>query len=385
MEGQRTLLSVIVPTYNEAKNLPVLVENLAKVLEGIDYEIIIVDDNSPDRTYRVAEDLSQNFNIRLIRRFTARGLSSAVLTGMSAARGEVLAVMDADLQHDESILPQMVRAINEEGYDIAVGSREASGGSYGNWSRRRRFISLVAAGLARLVLPVQVRDPMSGFFAISHDCYRETEDNINPRGFKILLEFISRGRRKKIREIGFTFRNRLHGETKLSSTVIRNYLVALYDMRFGKYISVTFMLYGFVGTTGVLVNLVFFKLGDLLGFPHVYTGLSSYFDPLYTAVPFGYQMAIFSNYIMNNYITFYEQRRRGTGSFLAGLLIFELISLFGLLIHTSSFHLLQANGFLRGIFAEGTRALVNNGLSIIVALVSNYYLNLNFTWGTPKD
>lgn len=372
--------TVIIPTYNESQNIPVLLESLGTVLSSLNYEIIVVDDNSPDRTWEVAEKVAtSNPAIRVIRRIHDRGLSTAVVAGMETARGNVLVVMDADLQHDEAIIPDMVKAVTEGGNDIAVGSRGVSGGSYGEWSKKRRFISWVAATMAHMVLPVRVKDPMSGFFAVKKEFFRDTANRLNPRGFKILLEFIGRNKNPKVVEVGYTFRNRMHGETKLSGSVIRNYLVALLDLKFGKVISSTFIMYGFVGITGVFVNLVGFALGEWLGLPRVRTGLSDHLDPLYLSVPFGIQLSIITNYIGNNYITFYEMRHKGRG-LLLGILAFELVSLFGLVVQTGVFQLLQVNGFLGEILDESFRKYINNGLGIIVATVSNYYLNANVTW-----
>lgn len=373
-------ISIVLPTYNEAENLPVLVGRLEEALVGLSFEIIVVDDNSPDGTHRVALELAANRpHMTALRRLTDRGLSSAVLAGMAVAAGRVFVVMDADLQHDERIIPKMFTAIVEQGFDVAVGSREAQGGSYGDWSKRRRLVSNIARVMARLLLPINVSDPMSGFFAIRREAYESVGPSINPLGFKILLEFIGRGPQLKVTEIGYEFRNRLHGQTKLSAGVARHYLIALYDLRFGRYVSHTFLLYGFVGATGVLVNLLGFKLGEWLHFPHITTGLSVFVDPLFTAVPFGYQLAIASNYLLNNYLTFYDNRYRGFG-LLRGFLVFQLVSLFGLVVHVAVFQLVHVNGVFRGILAEGVRELVNNGLAIFIALVSNYYLNLNFTW-----
>ena len=374
-------LSIILPTFNEATNLPILVDRLKEALGALRYEIVVVDDNSPDGTYRVAQELADaRDNITVLRRITERGLSSAVLAGMAVAGGRVFVTMDADLQHDESIIPKMHAAITEEGFDMVVGSREAEGGSYGSWSKRRRLVSAVAKSMARLFLPINVSDPMSGFFAISRAAYETVGPSINPRGFKILLEFIGRGPQLRVTEVGFTFRNRVHGQTKMSAGVVQHYLIALYDLRFGRYMSHTFFLYGLVGATGVAVNLIGFKAAEWLRFPHVVTGLSQYIDPLFTAAPFGYQLAILSNFFLNNYVTFFDNRYRGA-AMLRGLILFQFVSLFGLVVHLSVFQALHINGFLVPILGESLRALANNAIATTVALVSNYYLNLNFTWG----
>lgn len=374
-------LSVIIPTYNESKNISILLERLKTALAGLSYELIVVDDNSPDRTWEVVERIAlEDERVQVIRRFDERGLSSAVLTGMSAARGKALAVMDADLQHDEGILPDLARAILQENYDAAIGSRAAEGGDYGEWSKARLLMSRAAALAARIMLPIRISDPMSGYFVISREVYHDTADEINPRGFKILLEFVGRARGLKIKEIGYSFRNRLYGETKLSPSVVRNFFVALYDLRFGKIMPPSFILYGLVGLSGVLVNLLGFRLGEAIGLPHVVTGLSPHLDPIYLAAPFGYQLAIISNYVLNNWITFWEKRHRGWGN-LKAFLMFEYISLFGLLVHTAVFQLLHINGFPGGFFSEEWRQTLNIGLATIVAMVSNYYLNISFTWG----
>ncbi len=380
MNSQHPHVSVIIPTYNESENIPLLLEKLSVALASLPHEIIVVDDNSPDRTWEVAETISRtNPALRVIRRLNDRGLSSAVVTGMEVGAGDTFAVLDADMQHDETILPRMVELVRSGECDVAIGSRGTEGGSYGEWSKRRRFISWVAASLARIVLSGSVRDPMSGFFVISLGLFKRSADRINPRGFKILLEFIGRNPGINIREVGYTFRNRLHGETKLSGSVIKNYLVALYDLKFGKYISSTFMMYAFVGSTGVLVNLLGFALGEALGFPRIRTGLSDRFDPLYLSVPFGIQISILSNYLLNNYVTFFESRHRGA-SLLKGLMIFEFISLFGLVVQMGVFQLLHNNGFMDGIVAESLRKFLNNGIGILAATVSNYYLNVSITW-----
>lgn len=224
-------VSVILPTYNEAGNIPVLLERLASALQDTAYEIIVVDDDSTDRTWQVAERTAKDDErIVVIRRTEERGLSSAVLAGMSAAGGRVLVVMDADLQHDERKIPELVAAIEGGEADVCLGSREADGGSYGSFQRRRRLISWAGAALARKLLRVPVTDPMSGFFAISRDRFELVGDEVNPRGFKIMLEFLARGPRPRVAEVGYRFGERVSGSTKLSGSVVVEYLRALAEL-----------------------------------------------------------------------------------------------------------------------------------------------------------
>lgn len=219
--------SIVIPTYNERKNIPILLKKLDNCLNHIDKEVIVVDDDSPDKTWEVASELSSQYPwLKVFRRTQDKGLSAAVLAGFFLAEGDYLAVMDADLQHDEQCLPKLLQAL-DSGADIAIGSRKADGGGIENWSLIRKFISWVATLMARIVLQHPVTDPMSGFFAIKRHVYLETKNEINPKGFKILLEFLARSKKPKIQEVGYTFRGRIHGESKLSGQVVFDYLAAL--------------------------------------------------------------------------------------------------------------------------------------------------------------
>ncbi|MFV0523909.1 MAG: polyprenol monophosphomannose synthase, partial [Acidimicrobiales bacterium] len=221
------VVSVVVPTYNEADNLPGLVAAVEEALAGLSHEIIVVDDDSPDGTAAVVTSLTGTVpGLRLIHRTGERGLSSAVLAGMAKAQGQVLAVLDADRQHDEAALPRLVAGVLD-GADICLGSRHSDGGSVGSFGRGRRLASSTGAVAARVVLGVEVTDPMSGFFAVSRARYEAVVAEINPRGFKILLEFLARGQPPTVAEAGYRFRSRRHGETKLSGSVVVAYLAAL--------------------------------------------------------------------------------------------------------------------------------------------------------------
>lgn len=200
----RPTISVIVPTYNEAENIGILVGRIGRVLEEHAYEIIVVDDDSPDRTWQVVEKLGRaDHRVSIIRRRSERGLSSALLAGVAAARGTALAIMDDGLQHDERRIPQLAASVITGGADICLGSRAADGGGYGEFRERRRIASWAGATLARLVLQVPVSDSMSGFFAVGRDRYELIQTEVNPRGFKILLEFLARGPKPAVAEVGY--------------------------------------------------------------------------------------------------------------------------------------------------------------------------------------
>jgi dolichol-phosphate mannosyltransferase len=231
------MLSVILPTYNEAENIPVMVAEIARILMTRPHEIIIVDDDSPDQTWKVAEDMRTQYpELKVLRRVGRRGLSSAVVEGFEMATGEVLAVMDADGQHDTGLLLKLEDAITQ-GADIAVGSRYIAGGSVGDWNTVRKIISRVATRMAYMLLRVGVKDPMSGFFALRTDLFRSIRPNLNPTGFKVLLDvLVNTPRKSTVVEVPFTFAPRMAGDSKLSGKVQLEFLSYLYSATLGRHL-----------------------------------------------------------------------------------------------------------------------------------------------------
>ncbi len=221
------MLSLVLPTYNEAANLPELFAALRKVL-SIPHEVIVVDDDSPDQTWRIAEELKKQYpTIRVLRRIGRRGLSSAVTEGFAMATGDVLMVMDADLQHDPHLILALYHAV-QEGADIAVASRYIEGGSVGEWVTGRRILSKTATWLAHALPPVHSTDPMSGFFAIRRIAYTKIAPKLHPTGFKILLEVLScLPASSRLTEVPLQFQFRKHGESKLNFWVEWQFVVQL--------------------------------------------------------------------------------------------------------------------------------------------------------------
>ncbi|MGA8153565.1 MAG: polyprenol monophosphomannose synthase [Terriglobales bacterium] len=230
-----TRVSVVLPTFNEAQNIEAMIRAVSDVLEGcgIDYELIVVDDDSPDGTWRRALSLSGSFpRLRVMRRVNERGLATAVIRGWQASNGDVLGVLDADLQHPPEILPQLWSQM-ESGADLAVGSRHVPGGGVSNWSLRRRLISRAAQGIGLLVLPEVVgrlADPMSGFLLVRRD--KLAGVTLSPRGYKILIEIIARSKIGKIAEVGYVFQERLGNQSKVTWRSYRDYLLHLGVLRF---------------------------------------------------------------------------------------------------------------------------------------------------------
>lgn len=224
-------VSIILPTYNEAENLPEIVSRIAAL--DASYEIVVVDDGSPDGTERVARSLVPRYGVRILERGAKKGLASAVIDGVAeVATGTIIVVMDADLSHDVAIAPQLVAAI-QAGSDVAIGSRFASGGSTEDAVVRRMF-SWCAKQVARFMLGVRVQDPMSGYFAVRKDAFLSIAPRLKPRGFKILLELLVRMKPAHVTEVGFRFRGRQKGESKLTTRIAGQYFRMIWDLWRGR-------------------------------------------------------------------------------------------------------------------------------------------------------
>ena len=360
------MLSLILPTFNEAENIPVLVPKILEVLKGRKAEIIIVDDNSPDHTWEVARLLGEKHTeVRVIRRMGRRGLSSAVIEGFLAATGNVLMVMDADGQHDLHLLPKLADAI-EQGSDVAIGSRYVSGGSVGEWDERRFALSRMATNLAKRLCKVQVADPMSGFFALNRKTFEAALPNLNPKGFKILLDLLVHAPSgTTATEIPFTFSTRLHGESKLSKRVQLEFLEYLYDVTFGRYIPMTLWKYAIVGLFGVLIHLLVYIAAETF-LP------ANSLDVLGFSLPLvlGIEAAIVFNFWLNNAWTFKEARLHGMAAF-GGFCTFNIACLFGSLAnYPVTQHLL----------AEGVPTMAGVAIGAFVGMIWNYTMSRMLTW-----
>lgn len=362
------MFSLILPTYNEAENLPELLPKIEEVLSGIPHEIIIVDDDSPDKTWNIAHELSGNRDdVHVIRRIGRRGLSSAVVEGFLAAKGDVLAVMDADGQHDLSLLPQIFHAV-QNGANIAIGSRYVEGGSVGEWDERRYALSRIATALAKKLCKVDVCDPMSGFFALDRKTFEETLPKLNPKGFKILLDFLVHvPKGKTAKEIPFTFGKRIHGESKLSARVQIEFIEYLYDVTLGKFIPLTFVKYCIVGSFGVVVNLSAYILYSFLLAGSDVPSLSGFSIALIGAI----ETAVIFNFLLNNVWTFAHARLRGIAMFI-GFLKFNAACAVGALANYAT------AAFLFSVI--GFAELISVIIGACVGVVWNYTINRLMTW-----
>ena len=315
-------LTVILPTYNERANVPLIVAALRRALAGIAFEVVFVDDNSPDGTAAIAHEIAATDpRVRVIRRIGRRGLAGACIEGMLSSSAPFVAVMDADLQHDETLLPKMLAALKAGDLDLAVASRRAEGGAIGEGLSTVRVAgSNLANALAQRLLKVTLTDPMSGFFMLRRPIFDELAPKLSAQGFKILLDIVASGEgRLRIVEFPFVFRERREGESKLDTLVTFDYLGLLVSKYFGDLVSVRFLMFSLVGASGVLVHLLALR-GSMIGL-----GLD--FNMAQTLATF---VAMTTNFALNNRLTYRDRRLSGL-AMLRGLLTFYAVCSAGVL------------------------------------------------------
>lgn len=354
-------LTVVVPTLNERANVEALVANLERVLAGIDYEITFVDDGSTDGTTRIQRKLAQeNSRIRVVHRVWRRGLASAVIEGMMASSAPYLAVIDADLQHDESILPEMLRKLKAEDLDIVIATRNSAGGTMGEFAADRVQLSRLGQRLSTLVCHQRLSDPMSGFFVLTRAYLDEVVWSLSSLGFKILVDLVASSRRRvRIGEVGYTFRSRLHGESKLDFWVGLNYLELLADKMVGNWIPVSYVFFAAVGAIGVFAHLLF-VLALTRG-----AGLTFETSQLISSA-----VVIGLNFVLNNQLTFHSNRLSGL-PFVLGMIIFYVACSVGLFVNLQVFRFLQQNHFPWYLAASA---------GIVLGSVWNYWISAMFVW-----
>ena len=314
------VLSIVVPTFNERDNVAKLYRKLDATLKGIAWEVVYVDDNSPDGTWQAVRELArQDGRVRCIRRIGRRGLSGACIEGILASSAPYAAVMDADLQHDETQLPKMLSLLQSGAAELVVGSRYIEGGSAVSFNKQRASASAFATEVAKRVLGVEIADPMSGFFMIGRDRFEQLAPKLSTQGFKILLDIVATaGGKLAAVEVPYTFGARLHGESKLDSMVALDFLGLVLAKLTNDAVSLRFLLFAMVGGTGLLVH-----LGTL------FLALQVLDLPFAEAQAAGAFVAMTSNFILNNFLTYRDQRLKGF-AILRGLLAFYLVCSVGL-------------------------------------------------------
>lgn len=315
--GSQCELTIVVPTFNERSNVAVLASRLSRGLAGVNWQAIFVDDDSPDGTAQAVKDIAAtDRRIQCLRRVNRRGLAGAVIEGALASAAPYVAVIDGDLQHDETLLPLMLETLREGRADLVVGSRYVLDGDARGLDRFRRLGSRAAAWFGRKMLPTPISDPVSGFFMIRREIFESVAPRLSPQGFKILFDIVaSRRRPLRVVELPYGFRERASGASKMDGRVVLDYLGLVLARRTHDLVSPRALSFALIGGTGVGVHLI--VLRNLLGIGFARAQLAAAL------------LAMTSNYLLNNAITYRDRRKRGLEA-MAGYFKFCLLCAVGL-------------------------------------------------------
>lgn len=367
--------SLVVPTYNEGKNIRQIVEILSRLLDQAlpnNYELIVVDDDSPDRTWEIAQQMMSDYpHLRVMRRQTERGLSTAVIRGWQAATGQVLGVIDGDLQHPPEVLIQLLQRL-DQGADLAVGSRHIEGGGTSDWGFVRRMLSRGAQLLGLIILPYvvgRVSDPMSGYFMVRRAAIAECL--MNPFGYKILIEVLGRGNIREVAEVGYVFQERQEGESKVTWRQYVEYLLHLTKLRSRgrigrlreKFPIARFLRFGLVGLSGVFIDMaVFYLLRSQLGLP------------IARSTAMSAEVAVINNFLWNDLWTFRDVSRKQPKKRqrLKRFLKFNIVCLAGIILQMLLVSVLHD--------AFGINEFVAKLVAIAIVTLWNFWINLKLSW-----
>jgi dolichol-phosphate mannosyltransferase len=353
-------LCIVVPTFNERENVRALFAKLDAALAGIPFEVVFVDDNSPDQTWNVVRQLAQtDTRVRCVRRIGRRGLSGACIEGILASSAPFVAVMDADLQHDETQLPKMLALLQKDEADLVIGSRYVSGGSADSFGSTRASGSKFATEISKRLLQINVADPMSGFFMVRRDRFEQLAPSLSIQGFKILLDLIATAEGSlRIVEVPYTFGSRLHGESKLDSLVVMDFLGLVLAKLTHDVLSLRFLLFAFVGGLGLVVHLL-----------TLYTALAVNV-PFAEAQALAAFVAMTGNFLLNNQLTYRDQRLKGL-SLVRGLAIFYLVCSVGLLANV---------GVAFSVYDQEPIWWLAGAAGALMGVVWNYGISSMFVW-----
>lgn len=354
-------LTVVVPVYNERANVAPLVARLDAALAGIRWEAVFVDDDSPDGTAAEARRIAASDpRIRCLRRIARRGLASAVIEGALASSSAYIAVMDGDLQHDETRLPEMLRLLRAGDCDLVVGSRHLEGGDAaglaGAWRHR---LSEMGTRMARAFLPVPLSDPMSGFFMLPQSLFERLAPDLTGQGFKILLDLLlTAPQHLRVTEIPCRFRERAAGESKLDPLVLAQFAGLLADKALHGLVPLRFMAFAAVGAIGVLVHLAVLTAGLEAGLGFAAAQIAA------TIV------AMAANFWLNNQLTYRDQRLRGAQMW-RGLLLFMAVCGLGAIANV---------GIARELYAQHTQWTLAGAAGAAIGVVWNYAVSATLVW-----
>jgi dolichol-phosphate mannosyltransferase len=357
-------LSVVLPTFKERDNVAELVRRLDAALAGIAWEAIFVDDNSPDGTADAAKTIAAyDPRVRCLRRVGRRGLAGACIEGMLSSSAPFVAVMDADLQHDERILVAMLGKLRGGNSDLVAASRYIEGGSAGGLgSATRGALSALATRITTRLLAVPLSDPMSGFFMMRRDRFDAIADRLSPAGFKILLDIVATaGPSLRVAEQSFVFAKREQGESKFNVQIGFEFLGLIFAKLTGDLVEPRFIFFALVGAIGLGVHLAVLKLALLAGA-----------EPFYRAQAIATFVALCSNFLLNNELTYRDRRLKGL-AMVQGFVVFCLFCSIGALTNI---------GIANWLYAEKEMWWVAGAAGAAMGLFWNYAMSSLFVWHT---
>lgn len=351
----------MVPAYNEIDNVPILIAAVAAALPDVRWEIVFVDDDSPDGTAALVREIAQaDPRIRIVHRPGRRGLSSACVEGIMASAAPFVAVMDADMQHDERILARMLDALRGGHADLVVGSRYCEGGGLGDWTKGRAAASRLATRMAVMLTRTPISDPMSGFFMMTRTAFLRSLPRLSSVGFKILLDIAASAPAPlRVVEVPYVFRTRQHGDSKLDALVLWEYLQLILDKAFGRVVPIRFVSFALVGLVGLMIH--FLILSSL------YLGFDLSFGASQLAATV---VAISNNFFLNNLLTYRDQRLRGP-ALVRGWLTFNLVCATGAVANI---------GIAEWLFVQHTYWVFSAVAGVLIGVVWNYAMSSLFTW-----
>lgn len=360
-------------------NIEELVKNVSTILNNnnIKYEIIICDDNSPDKTWEKVLKISErDSRIKLIRRFRNKGLTPSVLEGMERSEGTILGVIDADLQHDPSLLPQMIDLAKK--YDLVIASRYIENRENA-LSPFRKKLSKLGIYLSKIILGLNITDPLSGYFVVRKSVFFELSHLINAKGFKILLQILGRKKNIQITELPYSFGKRINGETKLTGEVAIDFLAELLSLRLKRNISSRFIRYSIIGLTGIFINILGQISCNIFLNVEEKTLINNEYSLPGIAVIFGFILSVLSNFYWNNMWTFKEKKIEGLFKNIKGFFRYLLITLIGFLIQISVWRF-SLEGLISLLSFHSFFLYFANIIGIFCATTWNYYISKNFMW-----
>jgi dolichol-phosphate mannosyltransferase len=357
-------LSIVVPTFKERGNVAELVRRLGLALAGLDWEAIFVDDNSPDGTWEAVKEIaSRDPRVRCLRRVGRRGLAGACIEGMLSSAAPFVAVIDADLQHDEKVLPQMLAKLISGDADLVAATRYVEGGSAASFSEQRGAISKLATKLTHKLTGVTLSDPMSGFFMMRRDRLEEIAPRLSPVGFKILLDIaMTGGERLRIAEQAYSFGERFDGESKFNAQIGVEFLGLLLAKMTGDLVDPRFIFFAIVGTIGLAVHLIALALA--------LTVLQDMEDPFRLAQVIATLVAMTSNFILNNELTYRDRRLKGFAVF-RGFFLFCLFASVGVLANVD---------LASWLYVERPVWWVAGAIGAVMSALWNYAMSTLFVW-----